>query len=191
MSSKSATILAVCLLLAFAVGGCRKTQPVTAADTAVADDVETSLPSKAATAATEPPEAEDPWGWDLEEINRRLHGEGLLSDVYFDYDRAELRAEARAQLESNARFLRENPQFVVAIEGHCDERGTVDYNLALGQLRAGASRQYVEVLGVPGGQLRAMSFGKERPQCTDPDEACWSRNRRAHFVVVERTGQTG
>lgn len=184
-----AAAVALCLLVGLGVAGCKKKAPATAPDLVTDETVSAPRPD------TAPPgdavaDAADPWGWDLDEINRRLHAEGLLADVYFDYDRAELSPESRARLEANARFLRENPQFVVAIEGHCDERGTIDYNLALGQQRAGGSQQYVELLGVPGNQLRSMSFGKERPQCSDPNESCWSRNRRAHFVVVERTGRS-
>lgn len=182
-----AAAVTLCLLAGLSVAGCKKKAPATAPDLVVEETA--SAPSPSAPPADAVAEEADPWGWDLDEINRRLLAEGLLADVYFDYDRAELSPESRAQLEVNANFLRENPQFVVSIEGHCDERGTIDYNLALGQQRAGGSQQYVELLGVPGTQLRSMSFGKERPQCSDPNESCWSRNRRAHFVVVERTGR--
>jgi peptidoglycan-associated lipoprotein len=119
-------------------------------------------------------------------VNDYVHAQGLLGDVYFDYDRSELRPEARTRLEANARFLKEHPQFVVTIEGHCDERGTIEYNIALGDRRASAAKRFLEESGVAAGTLRAVSYGKERPVCFESREDCWSKNRRAAFVITGR-----
>jgi peptidoglycan-associated lipoprotein len=106
--------------------------------------------------------------------------------VFFDYDKAELRPEARERLAKNAEFLLANRQFQVTIEGHCDERGTNDYNLALGERRAAAAREYLAQLGVAGARVRTISYGEERPFCAEGAEACWGQNRRGHFVISGR-----
>ncbi|CAI4033899.1 Peptidoglycan-associated protein [Nitrospira tepida] len=106
-----------------------------------------------------------------------------LEDIYFDYDQSVLRADARTTLEENAKVLRANDGQKIVIEGHCDERGTLAYNLILGERRAQSVKRYLENLGVPGSQMQIISYGKERPFCTDHSEACWQSNRRAHFVA--------
>jgi peptidoglycan-associated lipoprotein len=132
----------------------------------------------------------DIWSRGLDEINEHVRRNGLLGDVFFEYDVAELSATARERLAANARFLRERPELVVTIEGHCDERGTTEYNLALGERRAQAALAHVQSLGVDGSRLRRMSYGKERPTCGASTEACWSRNRRAAFLVTGRNRPT-
>lgn len=104
-----------------------------------------------------------------------------LVDVYFDFDQFAIRTDATSALESDARLLRDKGQTVL-IEGHCDERGTMAYNLVLGERRAKAARQYLQDLGVSPSRLQITSYGKERPFCTEHSEACWQSNRRAHFV---------
>lgn len=107
----------------------------------------------------------------------------LIQDIFFDYDDATLSAAARDILSSNASHLNELSQLRLLIEGHCDERGTVEYNLALGQRRADATKGYLVNLGVDGGRLSTRSLGEERPFANGNDESAWSQNRRAHFVV--------
>src|SRR6266540_3707418 len=107
-------------------------------------------------------------------------------DVYFDFDKYDLRPDARAILDKKVAFLNENSSMRVQIEGHCDERGTSEYNLVLGERRANASKQYVTTAGVNTARLSTISYGKERPLDPGHDEAAWARNRRAHFVI---TGQ--
>lgn len=102
-----------------------------------------------------------------------------LSDIRFDYDRDALTAEARAVLKRNAAAIKTNRSWEVLVEGHCDERGTIPYNLALGQKRAKAVRDYYLALGIPGGRIATLSLGKEKPECAEATEACWRRNRRA------------
>jgi len=113
-----------------------------------------------------------------------LSGEGgPLADIHFELDSAALSDEARTTLEKHAAWLQSQRGVHVTIEGHCDERGTVEYNLALGEQRARATRDYLVSLGVAQDRLRIVSYGKERPLATGNDEAAWAQNRRAHFVV--------
>ena len=111
---------------------------------------------------------------------------GPLSDVYFDYDAFDLSTEARNTLQSHAEWLKKNAGAKVEIEGHCDERGTVEYNLALGAKRAKAARDYLVTLGVDANQMSTISYGEELPLCKDSTDACWQQNRRAHFLLVGR-----
>jgi peptidoglycan-associated lipoprotein len=112
-----------------------------------------------------------------------------LQDILFDYDQSELRPDARAVASTNADVLKrvfaENPTLNVVVEGHCDERGTAEYNLGLGDRRASIARDYLVQLGVPANRLRTISFGEERPACTDADEGCYQRNRRAHLEPAQ------
>ena len=105
-----------------------------------------------------------------------------LADVYFDYDQFVIRNDARAVIEANARWLKAGNGRKLLIEGYCDERGTVEYNLVLGERRAQTAKQYLQDLGVPSSQIQITSYGKEKPFCVDHSEACWQSNRRAHFV---------
>jgi peptidoglycan-associated lipoprotein len=98
--------------------------------------------------------------------------------VFFDTDRYDLSAEAQSQLQKQAAWLAQYPSATVTIEGHCDERGTREYNLALGERRANAVANYLTALGVDAGRLSVISYGKERPECTDSNESCWAQNRR-------------
>jgi peptidoglycan-associated lipoprotein len=107
-----------------------------------------------------------------------------VKDAYFELDKSDLRDEARAALTKDAEFLRSYPQVHVSIEGHCDERGSTEYNLGLGQRRAEAAKNYLISLGIPGDRMETTSWGKERPFCSEHDESCWQQNRRAHFVLA-------
>ena len=108
-----------------------------------------------------------------------------LKDVYFAFDRSDLDPAARETLKANADWLRANPSARVQIEGHCDERGTNEYNLALGARRAAASKDYVVSLGVSVDRLSTTSFGEEIPVCKESAEECWAKNRRARFVIMQ------
>jgi peptidoglycan-associated lipoprotein len=112
---------------------------------------------------------------------------GLLGEVYFDLDRADIRDADRATLTKNADALKKFDFLRVTVEGHCDERGTVEYNLALGERRAKAAYDYLVSLGVPADRLKTVSYGKEVPVCQQSGEECWQRNRRAHFTVTGKT----
>jgi peptidoglycan-associated lipoprotein len=118
-------------------------------------------------------------------IQERLASE--VQDIYYDYDKSEVREDARATLQRNVEalrtILRDFPNAVISVEGHCDERGSAEYNLGLGDRRATSAKEFLTQAGVPGDRLRTISYGKERPQCTDADESCWQKNRRAHFAA--------
>jgi peptidoglycan-associated lipoprotein len=101
--------------------------------------------------------------------------------IYFDFDKSDIKAEAKAVLENKASWLRGNPEYTVRIEGHADERGTAEYNLALGDRRAKSAMQYLNALGISTERMSTISYGEERPVCVEKNEACWSRNRRAEF----------
>lgn len=105
--------------------------------------------------------------------------------VFFDTDQSEVDAEDQATLQSQATYLRQYPQVRVTIEGHADERGTREYNLALGERRANAAKNYLVAQGIPESRVSTISFGKERPDATGSDEASWARNRRAVTVTVQ------
>jgi peptidoglycan-associated lipoprotein len=106
-------------------------------------------------------------------------------DAYFDYDKSDIRADARDALTRDAGLLKQiftqDPNFTVVVEGHCDERGSAEYNLALGDRRASAAKDFLVQLGVAGDRIKTISYGKERPQCTEANEECWQKNRRAHL----------
>lgn len=106
-----------------------------------------------------------------------------LADVYFDYDRSTLNEEGRAKLEANARLLREEQDWQLVITGHCDERGSQDYNLVLGERRVQAVQRYLSDLGISMSKVQLASYGKEKPFCTKSNEDCWKQNRRAHFAM--------
>ena len=106
-----------------------------------------------------------------------------LKDIRFDFDRYDIRAEDSEVLDANAESLKANPKLLVLIEGHTDQRGTSEYNLALADRRAKASMNYLVSRGVRSNRITIISYGKERPVCAEPSEDCWSQNRRAHFLV--------
>lgn len=104
-----------------------------------------------------------------------------LKTIYFDYDRSYIRTDAALSLQGNASYLKQNSGASVVVEGHCDNRGSNEYNLALGQRRADASRDYIANLGVDRNRMRTTSYGEEKPVCYQSEESCWQRNRRADF----------
>ena len=108
-----------------------------------------------------------------------------VQPIYFDFDRYEIRPADAKTLEADAAWLKTN-DVLILIEGQCDERGTDEYNLALGDRRARATKNHLVALGIAGDRISTVSYGKERPVCTEPSEACWALNRRAHIVVKPR-----
>jgi peptidoglycan-associated lipoprotein len=116
-------------------------------------------------------------------VEQRLGSD--VQDAFFEYDKSELNSEAREALTRDATALKailsEFPNATLMIEGHCDERGSAEYNLGLGDRRASSAKEFLVSLGVSGDRLKTISYGKERPQCTESTEACWQKNRRAHF----------
>lgn len=110
---------------------------------------------------------------------------GPLKDIYFSFDRYDLEGEARETLKVNADWLKRNPAVRIEIEGHSDERGTNEYNLALGAKRAQAAKDYLITLGISTERLSTISYGEEIPVCKEPNESCWRQNRHARFVIIQ------
>ena len=108
-----------------------------------------------------------------------------LRDIFFEFDKYDVRPADKGTLDENAKWLKSNGSALLLIEGHTDERGTNEYNLALGERRAKATRDYLVSLGIDAGRITVISYGEERPVCTDKTEACWGKNRRAHFLVKQ------
>lgn len=111
---------------------------------------------------------------------------GALTTVFFDFDSSTLRTDTKNALDANSGFLKSNASVEVQIEGHCDERGGVEYNLALGERRAKAVMDYLTAMGIPASRITTISYGKEKPIAMGHDEASWSQNRRANFVVTKK-----
>ena len=109
-----------------------------------------------------------------------------LKDIHFDFDKYDIRPGDAKTLDGNAGWLKSNPNHLVLIEGHCDERGTNEYNLALGERRAKSTMNYLVSQGVQASRITIISYGEERPTCTQKTEECWAKNRRAHFLVKAR-----
>jgi len=120
-------------------------------------------------------------------LSQRLSTE--VQDAYFDYDKSDIREDARAALTRNADAIKaifnDFPSSIIVVEGHCDERGSAEYNLGLGDRRAQSAKDFLVQLGVPADKLRTISYGKERPVCTEGNESCWQKNRRAHFASAQ------
>ena len=178
--------------------GCPKKKPVT--KPANLDVETTSVPTPPPTAAptTEvAPQPQPPMtdrtesdllnSSDLTVVNDELKRRGFSADIYFDYDESSLSDDSRDKLARDADLLKSKPQFSVTVEGHADSRGTNEYNLALGERRANAVKEYLGSLGVAGERLRTLSYGEERGVCSEETESCWSQNRRSHLVITGRS----
>ncbi len=118
----------------------------------------------------------------IEELGQEME----LKNIHFDFDKYFLRPEAKEILQRNARTLKANPSIKIRIEGHCDERGTVEYNLALGEKRARSAQNYLINLGIDPGRISIISYGKERPVDLDHNEDAWAKNRRDEFIIISR-----
>ena len=172
---------------ALALGGCssKTAQPeVASVESAPSKPAETAEGKKQVTSA---PVKSEGTTSSLDALQRgestATSESGPLKDVYFDFDSYALRADARETLKANAGWLKANPAAQVQIEGHCDERGTTEYNLALGSKRAQSVKDYLVTLGAAADRLTTISYGEEVPVCRDETDECWQKNRRARFVV--------
>lgn len=174
--------------VSLALTGCSKKEPAPQPAPPPPPAVEQPAEDVSPPPAPEPVDpTPDPLSADLVTANEYAYEEGLLGHIYFDFDRYNLKADARERLARNAEFMKAHPEFVFTIEGHCDERGTNEYNMALGDRRSNAAQSYLTSLGVSNARLKLISYGEESPVCTDSTESCWSRNRRAHFVISGRS----
>ncbi len=122
---------------------------------------------------------------DIEQLNQVAQQKGYIQDAFYDLDASTLSADAQAALTASANWLKQHPDLNLLIEGHCDERGTEQYNLALGDRRANSARDFLATLGVEANRMRTVSYGEERPFDQGHDEAAWAKNRRAHLVLVK------
>ena len=122
----------------------------------------------------------------LRQLEKEALQEGALADVYFDFNRYNLKPEAQKKLEKTAEWLIKSPAVRILIEGHCDERGTQEYNLALGQRRAASVQKYLQSLGVDSTRVETVSYGEERPADPRHNEVAWAKNRRAHFTITKK-----
>jgi len=111
---------------------------------------------------------------------------GELKSVNFDFDKFALTAAAKTILKKNAEWLKKNKDVTVQIEGHCDSKGTIEYNVALGEKRANTVQKYLKAVGIAAGRLSTISYGKERPLCVEETDACWAKNRRANFILINK-----
>ena len=143
--------------------------------------VATPVPVKQPEVAPPPVVKTDELG-DLEAINKA----GYLKDVFFDFDKFAVRADQRDALAANAEWLKKYPKVKIRVEGHCDERGTAQYNMALGEKRASAVKDYLSSLGVDAGRIETVSYGKEKPFVKGGTEEAWAQNRRGHFVITAK-----
>lgn len=182
--SQRKTFLVLLLVagLSVAIGGCKtkelETAPVTPPP--VAEEKEPPPPPPVEVEDKEPPpmvieKADDPT---VDELNDR----NLLKTVYFDFDKYDLSETTRATIRLNADWLRANPGYSIVIEGHCDERGSIEYNLALGERRANATREFLASLGAGDTDVRIVTYGEERPAIPESNESAWAKNRRAEFT---------
>lgn len=161
-----------------AVSGQRAVSPAESTTyTATATGPGGTRTASARVTVTEPPRVETPRISDEE-----LFGQNVR-DIFFDFDKYDLRPEAQEILRANARALQQYSRWNISIEGHCDDRGTTDYNLALGDRRATAAKEFLASQGISAERVSTLSYGEERPVCTESTEECWAQNRRAHFVL--------
>jgi peptidoglycan-associated lipoprotein len=175
-------ILAKCLVVGtqlLALTACSTNKPAKPAETSQIQ------PQQQMAAATRQPKTAASNSGSSLDANRegKAPATGPLKDIYFEFDQYNLRADARDLLKTHSTWLKNNLSAQVEIEGHCDERGTGEYNLALGAKRAQAAKDYLVTLGIPAGRISTVSYGKELPVCQDHSEECWLKNRHDRFVV--------
>ncbi len=177
MNRKSMLYLSIVLIVgSVSLWGCPKKAEVTSSPEAQKEKVTAPAtpPAETKTAEAKPEGSSEKAGGTAEG----------LKPVYFDFNKSFFRDDAKAVMQANAEWLKANPKVKIKIEGNCDERGTVEYNQALGQRRAASAKKYLTTLGVSGRRIALISYGKEKPICTEHDETCWQKNRRDDFVAV-------
>jgi len=194
MVTRAAQITLMSLLLAgLMITGCARRPATTAASAAAPAAAPSPAPAPAPApsapspapappapaAAAAPAPAPRP-------VPKEFMAVAALKEVYFDFDKYDIRPEDAKTLDANATWLKSNGDNLVLIEGHCDERGTNEYNLALGERRAKSTMNYLVSQGIQANRITIISYGEERPVCTEKTEACWAKNRRANFLVKPR-----
>jgi peptidoglycan-associated lipoprotein len=205
MIKKSLSMFIFILCLGLFLAGCPKKQVVVSRDQSSLQRSEEAARLEREREAREAKERElaglreeelkKPTGGELEKslvakkesgIEGEVFESKLLKDIHFDFDKYDIRRADEEILKENAVFLKKNPKMKIQIEGHCDERGTVEYNLALGERRANNTKKYLVSLGIPSDRISAISYGKERPFDKGHSEEAWAKNRRAHIIVLSK-----
>jgi peptidoglycan-associated lipoprotein len=208
MIKKSFSIFILILCLGLFLAGCPKKTVVINREQPSAQRSEEARRLEAERAAREAKEAKErelarikeeeakkPIGGELEKslvakkeqgIEGEVFESKLLKDIHFDFDKYDIRREDEVILRENAAFLKKNPKMKIQIEGHCDEKGTSDYNLALGERRANMTKRYLVSLGIASDRISTISYGEERPFDPSHNEEAWAKNRRAHIVVLSK-----
>lgn len=197
MKKANIVLLSVILLLSFTVlWGCAKSPDVSSTPeqqqaestpAASSDDAQKAEQERlAAEEARKAAEAEAAKRAEEEAAKERAAREAVegLQSIHFDFDKSFIRDDAKPALKANAAWLKANPKAKLRVEGNCDERGTIEYNQALGQRRAAAAKKYLTDLGISSSRISLISYGKEKPVCNDSTEECWQKNRRDDLVVV-------
>jgi len=175
-TGRSTLFVIILLVSAFAFWGCPKKAEVTATPEAQ-KEVQPAAPEQAKPAEPKAEEVKP-----KAEERAAVSAKGL-EPVYFDFDKSFIREDARPVMKANAEWLKANPKVKIKIEGNCDERGTIEYNQALGQRRAAAAKKYLTDMGIAGSRISLISYGKEKPACTASTEECWQKNRRDDLVA--------
>jgi len=191
MKRVRAVVSVAIVCAALAVAGCHKKVPQVAPAPPPAPPPAAPAPPPPPPPPPPPTPAPAPAPLTEEEIFARkslaqLNSERPLDDVFFDLDKSEIRADARSPLQKDADWMKRWTSTQLSIEGHCDSRGSSEYNLALGSRRGNAVKDYLVNLGVPATRLTVVSKGKEQPFCSDENESCWQQNRRGHFVITAK-----
>ena len=188
---RSAGLLTFCVVISVAAAACGKKAPETAPPAPPPPAAAPAAPPAppAPPPPTPPPAATKPLS--EEEIFAgktldQLNAERPLGDVFFDLDEATIREDARGPLQKNAEWMKRWTATRVMVEGHADERGSAEYNLALGERRASAVKSYLVSLGIPDERITITSKGKESPFCSESGESCWQQNRRGHFLITAK-----
>ena len=178
------------VMMALSLGACKSSGSKVTAPAPSATPVPTPAPDAVSEEVVYEPTTETIVSEEVtEEIPEdlaQLNAQGYLEDVFFDTDRFDLTPAAREKLAKNAAWLQKHPTISILVEGHCDERNTREYNLALGERRASSTRDYLVLLGIASQRIQIISYGEERPFALGRDEGSWRLNRRSHFVIVAR-----
>jgi peptidoglycan-associated lipoprotein len=191
MKHRLTWFLALIVTLIVTVSACSKKVPPPAPAPPPPPAVPAAPPAPPPPPAPAPAPPSTPRALTEEEVFSRksvdqLNAEKPLTDAYFDYDKSDLREDGRASLQKDAEYLKKWKSIVVSVEGHCDTRGSSEYNLALGSRRATAVKDYLVSLGLAANRITVVSKGKEQPFCGEETEACWQQNRRGHFIITAK-----
>jgi len=191
MIRRYASLFVLCISVSLAAAGCHKTPPPQAPPPAPPPAAVTPTPPPPPPPPPRPPAPTAPRPLSEDEVFSRksvadLNKEHDLTDVFFDLDESTIRDDAKASLQKDADWLKRWTSVMITVEGHCDSRGSAEYNLALGSRRADAVKSYLTNLGVGASRITVVSKGKEAPFCTEENESCWQQNRRGHFIITAK-----